>query len=116
MSTIVILVVLVLLLVGCRGYDRLTGNPTPPPPSQTVRKQSITVTATITSSNVLELDEVPSKILYAEWMGFYSHKYTEIPPYDESLKNTKKPYYILTEKTLLFFNVSSGSYRVTFDQ
>jgi len=113
MSIIVGLIVLLVILIGCRGYNRLHSGELPEATPTTTRTANIVVSGTLANSNFVELTINPAKILYVEYMSFHATKYTEVLPFDESLKKKKQPYYVIDKNVILFFNVFSGSYRIT---
>lgn len=112
MSLTIVLVCVLLVLVGCEGYNRLIDNPkredTP-----VIATQPKVVSGYLQKQNFIELDTTDG-IDYVEFQSEHGTKYVEIPPYEESLDKNKKPFYIVSGKSVLLFNVLNGTYRIYY--
>lgn len=113
MSLTIILVLALFVLLGCEGYKRLTDAPKSQTPA--VQSQPRVVEGYLHKQNFVEL-EATDGITYVEFQTEHGTSFKEVLPYDKKLDEAKKPFYILSGKSLLFFNIYNGTYRIYFDK
>lgn len=108
---LVLILVLVALIIGCNGYNRLMNGyeAVPEKPASAITKEII-ITGELTNTNSVDISS--GTVTYVEVMGYHATKYKEVVPYDPSLKNTTTPYYQTDGKVILFFHVGQCSYRI----
>lgn len=112
MTELIVILILVVVIVGCRGYQRLLGNqPVEEKPAATSQAaKEIIITGELVNTNAVEISS--GTVTYVEVMGYHATKYKEVVPFDPALKNTSKPYYQTNGKVILFFHVGACSYRI----
>jgi hypothetical protein len=111
MSLTIALVFVLLVLVGCEGYNRLVDSPKREEP--VVVQQKKVVSGFLHKQNFIEL-EAPDGIDYVEFQSEHGTKYVEVLPYDKDVEKAKKPFYIISGKSMILFNVVNGSYRIHY--
>jgi len=111
MSFWVVIFVVGVIIIGCKSYNQLHGDIPEDTKSVTHTQTTQILTGTLADTNCVELSTDPENIIYVEYLGFHATTYRVVVPYDKDLKRGV-PYYLVSGKTLLFFNVSPGSYRI----
>lgn len=111
-TELIVLLLLVVVIVGCKGYERLLGNkPVDEKPVATSQApKEIVITGELTDSNAVDISS--GTVTYVEVMGYHATKYKEVVPFDPALKGTKTPYYQTDGKSVIFNKVGRCSYRI----
>ena len=103
---LLILGMLLLSISGCRGVDRLTNGVDNPKTEQTTQQTQTPkrtfVGGTLEGQNfaVIEKDFTELRVFIKR-----GEKWVYLDPYDEEYTDKNKPYYVLSEKTVVFFNL-----------